>query len=156
MKVFNSNRTGHVSAASFVGAITLATSAVTRNPLLATAAITIPFHELWFTCDNDINSRSAKRGPWIRRLWVMYWKPYAKLVAHRGKWSHSILPGTLARLVYGSALFWLPAVLIVKRFGLVWGDLAPWCWAVLAGCIVADVIHMLKDGYGLGEVFFGR
>ena len=30
-----------------------------------------------------------------------------------------------------------------------------WPW-VLAGCVVADALHMVKDGFGPVEIVFGR
>ncbi len=146
MKIFNSNRTGHVTAAIAVGC-SLAGGAIVLNlpwQFFVTAA-TIPLWELWGTCDNDVNSRSLKKGRWYRRFWVWWWKDYALTVAHRSRFSHSIIPGTIIRLIVSGWVFFLickPGLLIALP--------------VLAGCVIADCVHMLKDGYWPQEILFGR
>lgn len=156
MKIFNSNRTGHISAAVALGAVTLATAIALKDAHIAVAAVTVPAWELWGTCDNDIDTRSSRKGPWYRRLWVCWWKKYALRTPHRSKLSHSIFPGTFLRLGVGCwPILWGMLLYSVMVSGGVF-HLMDWSIAVLCGCIAADTLHLLKDGFGLSEIVFGK
>lgn len=148
-KYFDSNRTGHLCAAATTALGIVAAALFLGNTrLLATAAGTF-FWELWATPDMDHASRSIWGSPW-RRLWVIYWRPYARLVKHRSKLSHSLLFGLPTRLLYGLAPLWIYA----QATGL--NAISQWTLYALAGCAIADTVHMIKDQYGLGEIFFGK
>lgn len=157
MKIFNSNRTGHIAAACFTGAWALAGAIFLGSPGVAVAAATIPIWEIIATPDVDIPTRSTRRGPWYRRLWVWWWKPYARLVSHRSKFSHSLLWGTTLRFIFGP-MFWLLIPIMgdfpwVQPVASVYAQWWPW---VAAGMIGADALHMVKDGFRLSEIFLGR
>lgn len=157
MGLFNSNREGHVFAAATVGLSGILSSIVLGLPwYFYVAAAAIPCWELWGTCDNDIDTRSPHKGSWLRRFWVRWWKRYALSTAHRSRLSHSIWPGTFLRLGVGC---WPILWLMVLHAIIVDGGASqqmPWALSVLAGCIVADCVHMAKDGYAPWEWLFGR
>lgn len=157
MKVLDSNRTGHVAAAAVFGLGILAAAAIIRSPGLVISAVTIPLWELCCTPDVDINTRSSRKGPWYRRLWVLWWKPYARMVSHRSKWSHSLFWGLPLRFIWGPMFFlWALMLLPGPQATFTAKALITWWPWVLTGCVVADTVHMLKDGYGLVQIMFGK
>lgn len=156
--LFSSNRPGHVFAAIAVGTLLTTVAISQRNHGLLVTAATIPIWELIATPDVDIDTRSPRRGPWYRRLWVLWWKPYAKMVSHRSRWSHSLLLGLPARFFCGPLIFLVLPVLLLpgpQRALLISFYVAYWPW-VLRGCLISDALHLLKDGYGLREIIFGK
>ena len=157
MKLLNSNRTGHIAAATALGVVVLLAAVATGHEQLVVTSVAIPVWELIATPDMDVNSRSARRGPWYRRLWVLWWKPYALAVGHRSRWSHSLVFGLPMRIVFGPLLFLLLPLAFegpwTEPVALFYSQWWPW---VLLGCAGADTLHMVKDGYTLGEVVFGK
>lgn len=153
--IFNSNREGHLFAAFSAGIGVAISSVILGTPWeFYITAVTIPLWELYGTCDNDIDTRSPCRGPWYRKLWVKWWKNYALRTAHRSRLSHSILPGTFLRLGVG---LW-PVCWVVVIAEVIWDIpyLIPATIAVVSGCVIADCVHMAKDGYWPTEWLFGR
>ena len=82
----------------------------------------------------------------LGRFWVLFWKPYAFLIAHRSPLSHAPLLGTVLRLLYLYMIYfilycvyWLfillagghPAALYTPAFDIY--------WAVLTGRIPMTV-----------------
>lgn len=148
MSYLDSNRQGHLTAAVFTGFGGLLYSFYADIPALTITAIAIPLWEFYATPDMDHASRKVWGSVW-RRLWVLYWRPYAKMIGHRSRWSHSLLFGLPLRLSYGLAPLWL--WLVVEGVGP--GEIV---WYGLAGCALADVVHLIKDGYGPVRIIFGR
>jgi uncharacterized metal-binding protein len=64
--------------------------------LAAVATIAMVFGGLMFGPDLDIQSRQYTRWGPLRFLW---W-PYKVALRHRSRWSHSIMLGTLLRIIY--------------------------------------------------------
>jgi uncharacterized metal-binding protein len=64
--------------------------------LVAVATAAMVFGGLMFGPDLDIQSRQYTRWGPLRFLW---W-PYKVALSHRSRWSHSIMLGTLIRVVY--------------------------------------------------------
>ncbi|MBA3532075.1 MAG: DUF2227 family putative metal-binding protein [Ardenticatenales bacterium] len=110
-------------------------------------------------------------------LWVGFWMPYALRFPHRSPWTHLPILSTLGRLLYmavpilpvvifsaplrrvaGQMRFW-KGLLIHDLFTiLLWLILysatlteIPWLFmgGLLAGLIVGDVVHWMRDGMPL-------
>ncbi len=64
--------------------------------LAAVATVAMLFGGLMFGPDLDIQSRQYTRWGPLRFLW---W-PYKVALRHRSRWSHSIMLGTLIRVIY--------------------------------------------------------
>ena len=103
--------------------------------------------EVWATCDRD--SEELRKG-------IGWWSPYGRLVKHRKPWSHSVIPGTFIRFIYGYPFFWMSLVISVQ-YQIVELKLAL-AIVVLAliGAAIADVGHMLLDSFNLIEVVIGK
>lgn len=154
MSYLDSNRKGHVAAAAATGVVVMGYSVYSGAPPIGITALTIFAWELYATPDMDHSSRRVWGSIW-RKLWVLYWYPYAQCISHRSRWSHSLLFGLPLRLLYGLAPFWfwvgyqwwyvgtIPRVLELFPF-------------VLTGCVLADIVHLVKDGYGPVKVLLGR
>ncbi len=74
---------------------------------------------IFITPDLDLQALSTAEVIWVKvpvvgytmmHFWSWFWFPYASLFKHRGS-SHSVLKGTLSRIVY--LLIWIPVVLTV-------------------------------------------
>ncbi len=74
---------------------------LTRNLLLATiVTATTAFSGFMFGPDLDIQSSQYTRWGVFRFLWL----PYKVIFAHRSRWSHGILFGTIIRVLYFSGI----------------------------------------------------
>ncbi len=188
MSIFDSNRTGHITAALLGGVGFAALGYATGNTWLFKAGLWCPGWEAIATMDMDHKARGLS-GDFVRKFWVSYWKPYAWMVPHRSDFSHSLLLGTPLRMVYGSifplALWFGWQYMIHSVTPLdVWrwfsaGVETPGDWWTLTqvtaarlfrigwffkwffvGSLMADFIHLCKDGYpvkyGFTGVVFGR
>lgn len=74
---------------------------------------------------------NTKNG--LGKIWDLYWRPYARLIKHRGFFSHFPLIGTLGRLLYGG---WYFVPLLVLWEG------TPY---YLTAIITCDFLHWLLD-----------
>ena len=75
-----------------------------------------------------------RTSPVLTRFWRLYWRPYARLFAHRSFWTHFPIVGTVGRLIYGGWWF-LP---ILARY--------PDSFTVfLVVVLAADVMHWIMD-----------
>ena len=75
-----------------------------------TFIVTYVFSLFWLSPDLDLaNSESMKRWGILRFVWI----PYARIFRHRGV-SHSILLGSLTRLLYLFAIATMPAYFTLK------------------------------------------
>ena len=146
-KFLDSNRTGHITAAIATGTFLTAIALHYQSPKMLTAAITVPTWELMATMDMDHDSRPVS-GSLLRRVWVGYWYVYQQLVGHRSRFSHSLLIGNPCRWAYVLA----PWILVwVIHSGVSFEELQKlptdtlfWVWV---GSLVADTVHLAKDGY---------
>jgi hypothetical protein len=147
-KLFNSNREGHLFAASVVGlGLAAASWRMIDGELLRYSAtmtgILVPLWELFATPDMDHSSRKMG-GTLFRCLWVLFWGPYRALVPHRSRWSHSLLIGTPARMLY----VWGVPLLLTRQW---WQGVDVSMLVALSPFViapfVADTVHLLKDGY---------
>ncbi len=87
-----------------------ATWLVTRDPALAlVVAFFTLFGGFMFGPDLDTHSRQYTRWGVFRFLWF----PYKAVFAHRSRWSHGILFGTLIRVLYFTGILALLAALAV-------------------------------------------
>jgi uncharacterized metal-binding protein len=83
----------------------------TRDWMLVTVATAaMLFGGLMFGPDLDIQSRQYTRWGPLRFLW---W-PYKVALRHRSRWSHSIMLGTLIRVIY--FLIVITLVLVVSLY----------------------------------------
>ena len=152
---WDSNRTGHLFAAALAGAgLAVANTFVYQDPILYVTAAAVPLWEWFGTPDMDHNSRRAKGG-FFRIAWVLWWGRYAKVVGHRSPLSHSLTHGLPLRLWHGFWPLWM-AVFVLIGTGYDLRDFWPYLEAAIAGCVIADVIHMLKDGFNPAEIIRGK
>jgi len=92
-------------------------------------------HE-WTTYDEQ---RIYRLSPALGTVWRLYWMPYERLAAHRGR-SHTLPWGTFDRF---ALLFWLPIAFTVWH----WGALAMAWWTLaFAGQCAVDAVHLWLDG----------
>ena len=143
----DSNRTGHMTAAIATGIFLTAIALRYQSPQILTIAITVPAWELVATMDMDHNSRRIS-GSWLRRVWVSYWYAYQQLVGHRSRFSHSLLIGNPCRWFYVLApwvLIWaLHSGTSLETLQKLPTDTL---FVVWMGSLVADTVHLVKDGY---------
>ncbi len=173
-KFTNSNRSGHLTAAVLGGAGFAALGLWSGNIWLFKAGLWCPGYEALMSCDMDHHARGLS-GDWTRKLWVVYWKPYAWIVPHRSDFSHSLLLGTPIRILYSAiapTALWLAWMYFVRDIHPMtfwvwitqnWQNFFKWAWMFKwfwIGGLMADFIHLCKDGYpwkyGIGGVIFGR
>lgn len=131
------------------------------------AGITITTWGLLFSPDLDLSNTGRHQGGgckawhrWKRMRLGWFWKPYGYLIPHRSEFSHTLIPGTLLRLLY---------VLIVP--GLLWlwqsdfdfstlikeieplsaeqlkaqKDFVLYALFYLSCCFTADAVHLWTD-----------
>lgn len=93
---------------------------ITRDPLLALIATFFTlFGGFMFGPDLDTHSRQYTRWGVFRFLWF----PYKVVFAHRSRWSHGILFGTLIRVLYFTGVIaLLTALAVFARALLVAGN----------------------------------
>lgn len=87
-------------------------------------------------------ARIWRINPLLGRLWTLYWRPYEKMIPHRGR-SHTLPDGTVDRFFL---LFWpflMFSVTLVSMYGA-W--LVAWWSLVLMGQILVDCVHLWLDG----------
>jgi len=164
----DSDRAGHLTAAVTVGFVIAGLGLHYHNLLLIKAGCFTPVIEYLFTPDHDHNSRRIKGGL-FRRLHLLYWAPFKYGVAHRSRWSHSLLFGTPFRTGY-VLLPWVVAAIAFyptqasQLFQMIqsdpiaaleWGT--RWDWIPLA-MIASDTTHLIKDGFWRKpwEMFLGK
>ena len=174
MSIFDSNRTGHMFAAisASIG-VTIAAHHY-GIPVLQKAGPVIFLFELVASPDVDVEQRKPKRGKPLRNLWVRFWDPFAEIIPHRSKWSHSLLIGTPFRMFYLTFPFLLIGIVAAFFRGydvMAWAKLTltepwpflKWLWSLRWLAIAAwlnDCVHLFKDGYfwsqPLKVILFGR
>jgi len=83
----------------------------------------------------DLDLVNTVRVPVVGWIWGAYWWPYRKIVAHRSRFSHMPVLGTLGRAAY-----LMPIILIAISI-LPPGLVAAWA----TGLACADILHSLLD-----------
>lgn len=148
-----------VAAIAVGGAVTL----FGQPALGISMALTITAWGLLFSPDLDLaNTGRHQSGGckawhrWKRAGLGWYWKPYGYAFKHRSKFSHTLIPGTLLRILYVV----LPVLLVYVRFsGFDLGILfqADQAQVVqlkalvinicvhLSCCFIADIVHLITD-----------
>ncbi len=96
--------------------------------------------------------RAMKKWGVFGAVLVGYMMPYAYLFPHRSRWSHSIFPGTVLRILY--VTWWLIGLILLLRFQL---DLKvlwiPFYSSFIFGWSLQDAFHYRRDNLGfLGMV----
>jgi hypothetical protein len=103
--------------------------------------------EHWSTCDNDI--RYGKYSDYGRK---MLWSQYSKHIPrHRHPLSHSLIPGSIYRIIYGYSPIWM----LVLMSGH-WIEFLPLFAVMLTGQMINDVGHLSADRLRPWEWMFGR
>ena len=78
----------------------------------------------------------------MRRLWQMYWFPYAIIIPHRHGLSHLPGLGTAGRVAYLAVTIWL----LVRLSVLPPIDRVPeWVFPIAIGLAVSDFTHFWLD-----------
>jgi hypothetical protein len=151
--VLGSDRPGHLFAAA-VTAIAMGVVAVLlRSPWVGQAGLVVVLWEWACTPDVDLaNQRNRRRGSVLWRLLCWLWLPYAVLVGHRSRFSHSLALGLPCRLAYVGIV---PLALVATgRLSLAWAG--EHLVVLLTGAAIADTVHLLKDGYSLEQILWGQ
>lgn len=95
-----------------------------------------------------MEGRLLRTNRFIGILWIWYWKPYERLIPHRGS-SHTWPKGTIVRMAYLLWPFILVSVYLGFTFSIniqqVFQLLTAWL-LVFAGWSIQDWIHILQDG----------
>lgn len=91
--------------------------------------------------------RAMKKWGILGAILVGYMTPYAYLFHHRSRWSHSLFPGTLIRILYVTWWAILLAVLAQPKFNLTipW---IPFCSSMIFGWCLQDAFHYRRDDLG--------
>ena len=89
----------------------------------------------------DLDLVNTVRVPVIGWLWGAYWWPYRKIVAHRSRFSHMPVLGTLGRVAY------LTPIIIIAISILPVEIIGAW----IAGLMAADLLHALLDALLLNK-----
>lgn len=104
-------------------------------PLAAIVTLGMLFGGLMFGPDLDTHSKQYTRWSIFRFLWY----PYQAFFAHRSRWSHGFLFGTLLRVIY------FMGVLTIFSF------LASYIFAAYAGGAMPDLMEFAKTWRQIGE-----
>lgn len=148
----DSNRDGHMTAAVFIGAcLAFAGIANDWNWLLYAGFVTVAWEWLATPDVDYANRRSFESLEWA--IVCLLWLPYSSFVPHRSIYSHSLLIGLPLRMIYVgiplcSLLIWMDVDVIILA--------STWWPSIVAGCIAADITHLLKDGYDPIEMLIGK
>ena len=127
----DSNRRGHLRMSKALSMIILGMALWHTSAFALVMAGFCFLQEYWASADRDIEERRLNPCP--------YWMPYAVRVKHRGRLSHGIILGTLARFVYGYA------PVLALWFSTAWA-LPSWpVLAALLGAWINDLGHLVLD-----------
>ena len=77
----------------------------------------------------------------MKRLWQMYWFPYAIIIPHRHGLSHLPGLGTAGRLAY----LLLTAFAVVRLGDLPVDGVPAWVFPIAVGLAVSDFVHFWLD-----------
>lgn len=89
----------------------------------------------------DLDLVNTVRVPVIGWLWGAYWWPYRKIVAHRSRFSHMPVLGTLGRAAYLTPIIIIAiSIMPVELIG-----------AWITGLMAADLLHALLDALLLNK-----
>jgi len=80
-----------------------------------------------------------------RFIWLLFWLPYARAMAHRAYLSHAPVIGTAGRLAYLA----IPLLVVAWIAGINLADIPAWAWRILAGVAlglaISDMAHAVMD-----------
>ena len=151
--LMGSDRPGHLTAAVITGAGVVLVGLLLRSQWLVQVGILVPCWEWACTPDVDIaNRRSRGRGSPLWQLVCLLWWPYAKVVGHRSRFSHSLALGLPCRLGYVGVVAIAAVSLGLLPISAVTSGFVTMLWVGVIG----DTVHMLKDNYTLEEVVWGQ
>ena len=166
-KYFNSKRSGHMVAASVASALVAAASVGFNDPGFLISSVSLYLWEKGASPDRDIRLRvNSPYKTMASYLWRIFWLPYStKLIPrHRSYFSHSVPVGWAVRVLY---VFSFPAIALtalVWHMGIDWVKLHSEYFLaliyvlryVLVGTFLADIVHLLKDGYNPIQMILGE
>lgn len=92
--------------------------------------------------------RAMKKWGFLGSLLVAYMTPYAYIFPHRSKWSHSLIPGTLLRILYVA----LPLLFLAIAVWTVYGIKIPISVGYVSfviGWMIQDAFHYKRDKLGI-------
>ncbi len=91
--------------------------------------------------------RAMRKWGLLGAILVGYMTPYAFLFPHRSRWSHSMIPGTLIRILYVTWWLIVLTVLIRLKFNLntLW---MPFYFSMIFGWCLQDAFHYKRDDLG--------
>lgn len=94
--------------------------------------------------------RAMKRWGFLGAILVGYMTPYAYMFPHRSRWSHSLFPGTILRILYVTWLMIGMIIFVRLNFDLtiLW---LPFYSSFIFGWSIQDILHYKRDNLG----FFG-
>jgi uncharacterized metal-binding protein len=92
--------------------------------------------------------RAMKKWGILGAFLVAYMTPYAYLFPHRSKWSHSLIPGTILRILYVLLPLVILAVVLLIAYN-VKVPLSVGYIAFVVGWMVQDAFHYKRDKLGL-------
>jgi len=122
----------------FVAPVFAAAWKITSSfPLAVVVTVAFTFGGLMFGPDLDTHSKQYTRWSVFRYLWY----PYQAFFAHRSRWSHGLIFGTLLRIVYFMGALTLLSFLPI--FALAW----------YAGGDLPNLMEFAKVWSAFGEYF---
>lgn len=126
-------------------------------------ATTIIIWGLLFSPDLDLADTGRHQGGgckawhrWKRMGLGWLWKPYGHAFKHRSPFTHSLIPGTLLRLLYVLALpiaFWIWKTQPDLMAWVDWNaeqieqfkEQSISVFTLIACCFIADIVHLITD-----------
>lgn len=88
-----------------------------------------------------------ERVPLLGTLWFMFWYPYARAIKHRHWSSHAPIIGTLGRLLYMLLMLSPLWYMMFYKWGLAVPSFPWWGPWTIAGLMLSDSFHWLRDGF---------
>lgn len=162
--LLGSDRPGHLFAAMVTGAVVTGCGVAL---LPVTLAAGVPGLSAWimqvgglvvaweWACTPDVDvadKRNRLKGSVLWGAICCLWYPYAKVIGHRNKLSHSLAYGLPCRLGYFCIL---PIAGVVG--GLIpFSAIAAHSVTVVVAAAIGDTVHMFKDDYSWEEMKWGK
>jgi uncharacterized metal-binding protein len=173
MTKWNADGDGHDRNAIIAGVVVGGLMARYGYPVTGVASTAqIIIWGLLFSPDLDLSDTGRKQGGgckawhrWKRMGLGWFWKPYGRAIGHRSIKSHSLIPGTLIRFFYSLSIplilgtvwiikYGVPEFLLIENLG--WNTLKRltiMLLVTLANCMIADAVHLIRDGIAIKEWF---
>jgi len=91
--------------------------------------------------------RAMKKWGILGAMLVGYMTPYAYIFPHRSRWSHSMIPGTLLRILY--VTFPIIGLILLLHFNFNFTILrTPFYFSMIFGWCLQDAFHYKRDDLG--------